>query len=65
MDRDQGLELIDRSIAFTEEMDRLVADLFARADGPLTTADVATAVGEFCGMTRRSRSRPSTRRPPT
>jgi glyoxylase-like metal-dependent hydrolase (beta-lactamase superfamily II) len=49
VDRDEGLELIDRSIAFTEEMDRLVADLLARADGPLTTADVATEVGKFCG----------------
>jgi glyoxylase-like metal-dependent hydrolase (beta-lactamase superfamily II) len=49
VDRDEGLELIDRSIAFTGEMDRLVADLLARADGPLTTADVATEVGRFCG----------------
>ena len=51
MDRDQGLELIDRSISFTDEMDRLVAELFADAGRPLTTAEVATAVGEFCGMT--------------
>jgi glyoxylase-like metal-dependent hydrolase (beta-lactamase superfamily II) len=50
MDRDEGLELIDRSVAFTEEMDRLVAGLFAGTDRPLTTAEVATAVGEFCGM---------------
>jgi glyoxylase-like metal-dependent hydrolase (beta-lactamase superfamily II) len=49
VDRDEGLELIERSIAFTEEMDRLVADQLARADGPLTTADVATEVGKFCG----------------
>ena len=28
-----------------------MADLFARADRPLTTAEVAAAVGEFCGMT--------------
>ena len=49
LDREEGLERIERSIAFTEEMDTLVADLLARADRPLTTADVATAVGEFCG----------------
>ena len=49
VDRDEGLELIERSIVFTEEMDRLVADLLARADGPLTTAEVATEVGKFCG----------------
>jgi glyoxylase-like metal-dependent hydrolase (beta-lactamase superfamily II) len=49
LDRDEALELIDRSIAFTVEMDTLVADLLARADRPLSTADVATAVGEFCG----------------
>jgi glyoxylase-like metal-dependent hydrolase (beta-lactamase superfamily II) len=49
LDREEGLERIERSLAFTEKMDRLVADLLAGADGPLTTADVATAVGEFCG----------------
>src|SRR5436190_1712862 len=49
LDREEGLERIERSVAFTEEMDRLVADLLAGADGPMTTADVATAVGEFCG----------------
>jgi glyoxylase-like metal-dependent hydrolase (beta-lactamase superfamily II) len=51
LDRDEGLELIDRSIAFTDEMDRLVAGLLAGADRPLTTVEVATAVAEFCGMT--------------
>jgi glyoxylase-like metal-dependent hydrolase (beta-lactamase superfamily II) len=49
MDRDQGLALIDRSVAFTEEMDRLVADLLANAKGPVTLPDVANAIGEFCG----------------
>jgi glyoxylase-like metal-dependent hydrolase (beta-lactamase superfamily II) len=49
MDRDQGLALIDRSIAFTQEMDRLVAGLFAHAEGPVTLQDVATAIGVFCG----------------
>jgi glyoxylase-like metal-dependent hydrolase (beta-lactamase superfamily II) len=49
MDRDQGLALIDRSIAFTQEMDRLVADLFANAKEPVSLPDVATAIGEFCG----------------
>ena len=49
LDRDEALELIDRSIAFTVEMDTLVADLLARADRPLSTADVASAVGVFCG----------------
>jgi glyoxylase-like metal-dependent hydrolase (beta-lactamase superfamily II) len=49
VERDEGLELIERSIAFTKEMDALVADLLAHAEQPLTTADVATAVGTFCG----------------
>jgi glyoxylase-like metal-dependent hydrolase (beta-lactamase superfamily II) len=49
LERPEALELIDRSIAFTREMDRLVTDLLAAADGPVTTADVATAIGEFCG----------------
>ena len=33
LDRDAGVARIDRSIAFTAEMDELVAGLFARADG--------------------------------
>jgi glyoxylase-like metal-dependent hydrolase (beta-lactamase superfamily II) len=49
LDREDGLARIDRSIAFTREMDELVADLLAGAGGPLTTADVAAAVGERCG----------------
>jgi glyoxylase-like metal-dependent hydrolase (beta-lactamase superfamily II) len=49
MDRDQGLALIDRSVAFTRKMDGLVAELIASAKGPVTLPDVATAIGEFCG----------------
>jgi glyoxylase-like metal-dependent hydrolase (beta-lactamase superfamily II) len=49
VDHDGGLELLDRSIAFTEEMDRLVADVVARADGAVTTVEVATEVGKLCG----------------
>jgi glyoxylase-like metal-dependent hydrolase (beta-lactamase superfamily II) len=49
LDREDGLARIDRSIAFTHEVDEILADLISRADGPLTTADAATAVGEHCG----------------
>jgi glyoxylase-like metal-dependent hydrolase (beta-lactamase superfamily II) len=49
LDREDGLARIDRSIAFTRETDALVADLLAHSDGPLTTAEVAAAIGERCG----------------
>jgi glyoxylase-like metal-dependent hydrolase (beta-lactamase superfamily II) len=49
LDHEEGLARIDRSIAFTTEMDDLVAGVIAGADGPVTTADVAAAVGERCG----------------
>ena len=48
-----------------DEMDALVR-MLGTAEQPLTTADVATAVGTFCGTSPPvSRSRPSTPRPPT
>ena len=49
LERDAGVELIDRSIAFVEEVDGIVRGLLQGGRTPLTTADVATAVGELCG----------------
>jgi glyoxylase-like metal-dependent hydrolase (beta-lactamase superfamily II) len=49
LDRAAGLELIQRSTDFVDEVDGIVAAL-AQADGaPLTTQQVATRIGELCG----------------
>jgi glyoxylase-like metal-dependent hydrolase (beta-lactamase superfamily II) len=47
--REEGLDLIDRSIAFAGEVDRIVEELASSEGAPLTTAGVATAIGELCG----------------
>jgi glyoxylase-like metal-dependent hydrolase (beta-lactamase superfamily II) len=49
VDRAEGLDLIDRSIAFAGEVDRIVSELASSEGAPLTTVQVATAVGELCG----------------
>ena len=49
LDRAAGLELIERSIAFVNDVDRIVRDLAPSEGAPLTTVQVATAVGELCG----------------
>lgn len=48
IDRAAGLELILRSIAFVGEVEGIVGDLIA-GGRTLTTAGVATAIGELCG----------------
>lgn len=47
--RDEGLALIERSIAFVHEVDGVVRAVVERASAPVTLADVATAVGRLCG----------------
>jgi len=47
--RDAGLAHIDESIAFVREVDALVDSMLAGASAPLSTAQVAAAVGELCG----------------
>jgi glyoxylase-like metal-dependent hydrolase (beta-lactamase superfamily II) len=50
VDRAEGLALIDKSIAFVDVADGIVRELVEKASGrPITTVQVATAVGEFCG----------------
>ena len=61
VDRAEGQRLIDRSLAFIDEVDELLAGLVAghavaghseagHAEG-LSTAEVAEAIGRFCGTT--------------
>jgi glyoxylase-like metal-dependent hydrolase (beta-lactamase superfamily II) len=49
VDRAAGLDLIDRSIDFVDEVDRIVRELASSGGAPMTTIQVATAVGELCG----------------
>jgi glyoxylase-like metal-dependent hydrolase (beta-lactamase superfamily II) len=47
--REDGLALIERSIAFVHHADRVVLDLLDGTSAPLSLAQVATALGEVCG----------------
>jgi glyoxylase-like metal-dependent hydrolase (beta-lactamase superfamily II) len=49
LERSDGLALIDKSIAFVDAVDGVVHELIETASLPITTVQVATAVGEFCG----------------
>jgi glyoxylase-like metal-dependent hydrolase (beta-lactamase superfamily II) len=49
MDREAGLAVIDDSIAFVGETDAQVRELLASADGPVSTNDVAAAIGNRAG----------------
>ena len=49
LDRNAGLELIDRSVGFVNEVDEVVRELLQSGRAPLTTAEVATTVGELYG----------------
>jgi glyoxylase-like metal-dependent hydrolase (beta-lactamase superfamily II) len=49
MDRGAGLAVIDDSIAFVGETDEQVRELLADAAGPVSTTDVAAAIGRRAG----------------
>jgi glyoxylase-like metal-dependent hydrolase (beta-lactamase superfamily II) len=48
-DRSEGLAVIDLSLAFVLAVDRVVREIIESASAPVTTAQVATAVGKLCG----------------
>jgi glyoxylase-like metal-dependent hydrolase (beta-lactamase superfamily II) len=49
VDRSDGLALIDESIAFVDAVDGVVNELIQTSSSAVSTAQVAVAVGEFCG----------------
>jgi glyoxylase-like metal-dependent hydrolase (beta-lactamase superfamily II) len=49
LDRSDGLSLIDKSVAFVDAVDGAVHEFMETASAPVTTAQVATAIGELCG----------------
>lgn len=49
LDREEGLGLIDESISFVREADKLVCRLLSAASEPLSIPAFAAAIGELCG----------------
>lgn len=50
VDRARGLELIDESLAFVDEVERLVLDAVATSTDGVTLKEIARRVGESAGM---------------
>jgi glyoxylase-like metal-dependent hydrolase (beta-lactamase superfamily II) len=48
-DRSEGLAVIDLSLAFVDAVDGIVREIVESASAPITTVQVATAVGKLCG----------------